>query len=154
ERALVLAPADRRADADSRDDHARRRPVGGLDVLRAALLAPAARAGVLQHGGPVGRCELDHDRAQLPGHDHYDARSRHDVLAHAAARLGELLDLTAGRARDALYRRLAVLRLVRPRAAHELLRVGSRRLRARLSAHLLVLLASGRLHHDAARVRD
>jgi hypothetical protein len=34
----------------------------------------------------VGGRELDHDRAQLPGHDHHDARARHDVLAHAAAR--------------------------------------------------------------------
>ena len=31
---------------------------------------------------------------------------------------------------------------------------GQRRLRARVPAHLLVLLAPGRLHHDAARVRD
>ena len=31
---------------------------------------------------------------------------------------------------------------------------GRRRLRARLPAHLLVLLAPGRLHHDAARLRD
>ena len=38
--------------------------------------------------------------------------------------------------------------------AHELLRDGERRLRARLPAHLLVLLAPGRLHHDAARLRD
>ena len=49
---------------------------------------------------------------------------------------------------------LAVLRHVRPGAAHELLHAGQRRLRARLPAHLLVLLAPGRLHHDAARLRD
>ena len=54
ERALVLAAPDRRRDHARRPGHARRRPVGGLDVLRAALLAPAARAGVLQHGRAVG----------------------------------------------------------------------------------------------------
>ena len=47
----------------------------------------------------------------------------HDVLAAAAARLGELHDVAARRDRDAVHRRLAVLRDVRPRAAHELLRV-------------------------------
>src|SRR5207253_7517374 len=47
-----------------------------------------------------------------------------------------------------------VLRHVRPRAAYELLREWALRLRARLPAHLLVLLAPGRLHHDAARARD
>ena len=61
---------------------------------------------------------------------------------------------TARRDRDAVHRRLAVLRHVRPRHAHELLRGQRRRLRARLPAHLLVLLAPGRLHHDAARLRD
>ena len=44
------------------------------------------------------------------------------LLADAAARLGELLDVDAGRARDPVHRRLAVLRHVRPRDAHELLR--------------------------------
>ena len=43
---------------------------------------------------------------------------------------------------------------LRPRAAHELLRARGRRVRARLPAHLLVLLASSGLHHDAARLRD
>ncbi len=49
---------------------------------------------------------------------------------------------------------LAVLRDVRPDHAHELLRPRGRRLRARLPAHLLVLQPPGRLHHDAARLRD
>ena len=46
----------------------------------------------------------------------------HDVLPDAAARLGELLDLAAGRHRDAVHRRLAVLRPARPRARLQLLR--------------------------------
>ena len=77
----------------------------------------------------VGRRELDHDRAQLPRHDHHDACARDDVLAHAAARLGELHDVAARRARDAVHRRLAVLRDVRPHHAHELLQPGRGRLR-------------------------
>jgi cytochrome c oxidase subunit 1 len=87
--------------------------------------------------------ELDHDRAQLPGHDHHHARAGDDLLAHAAARLGELHDLAAGRDRDAVHRRLAVLRHVRPGDAHRLLRLTGRRLPARVPAHLLVLLAPG-----------
>ena len=78
----------------------------------------------------------------------------HDVLAHAAPRLGELHDLAARRPGDAVHRRLAVLRDVRPGHAHPLLRPGRRRVRAGLPAHLLVLLAPGRVHHDAARLRD
>ena len=108
---------------------------------------------LLQHGRPVGGRELDHDRAQLPGHDHHHARARNDLLAHAAARLGELHDVAARRDRNAVHRRLAVLRHVRPRHAHALLRRRRRRLPARLPAHLLVLLAPGGLHHDAARLR-
>ena len=56
--------------------------------------------------------------------------------------------------RHAVHRRLAVLRDVRPDHAHELLQLPRGRLRPRLPAHLLVLLAPGRLHHDAARLRD
>ena len=99
---------------------------GRLDELRAALGAPAARQRLLQHGRPVGGRELDHDRAQLPGHDHHHARAGDDLLAHAAARLGELHHLAAGRDRDAVHRRLAVLRHVRPGDAHPLLRLHRR----------------------------
>src|SRR5439155_1100641 len=94
----------------------------GLDGLRTALGAPAARHDLLQHGRPVGGGELDHDRAQLPGHDHHHARSGDDLLAHAASRLGELHHVTAGRDRHALHRGVAVLRHVRPGNAHALLR--------------------------------
>ncbi len=62
ERALVLAAPDRRRRHARRDDHARRRPVGRLDVLRAALLASAARPGVLQHGRAVGRARARSSR--------------------------------------------------------------------------------------------
>src|SRR5437764_1156980 len=79
-----------------------------LDGLRATVGAPAARNDLLQHGRPVGGGELDHDRAQLPGHDHHHARAGDDLLAHAAAGLGELHHLAARRDRDALHRRLAV----------------------------------------------
>ena len=63
-------------------------------------------------------------------------------------------DVTARRDRDAVHRRVAVLRHVRQGDAHELLQPRRGRLRAGLPAHLLVLLAPGRLHHDAARLRD
>ena len=43
------------------------------------------------------------------------------ALAHAAARLGELHDATARRDRNAVHRRVAVLRHVRQGDAHELL---------------------------------
>ena len=97
---------------------------------------------------------VDRDRAELPGHDHHDARARHDVLAHAAARLGELHDLAARRDRHPVHRRLAVLRAARPLDRHALLRPGGGRRRADVPARLLVLLAPGRLHHDAAGLRD
>ena len=66
-------------------------------------------------GRAVGRCVLDPHRAQLPRHDHHDARAGHDVLAPAAARLGELHDLAARRSRHAVHRRLAVPAHARPR---------------------------------------
>ena len=97
---------------------------------------------------------VDHDRAQLPGHDHHDARPGNDLLADAAACLGQLHDVSAGRARHTVHRRIAVPGDVRPRDPHELLHCGRGRLSARVPAHLLVLLAPGRLHHDPTRVRN
>ena len=71
---------------------------------------------------------------------------------------GELLHVAAGRDRDPVHRRLAVLRAARPRARLPLLRRvrggGPQRQRAHVPARLLVLLAPGRLHHDAAGLRD
>ena len=52
-------------------------------------------------GRAVRRRVVDRDRAELPGHDHHHARARDDVLAHAAAGLGEPLDLAARRRGDA-----------------------------------------------------
>ena len=69
---------------------------------------------------------VDRDRAELPGDDHHDARARDDVLPDAAARLGELLDLAAGRDRDAVHRRLAVHGAARQGARLQLLRLGDR----------------------------
>ena len=93
-----------------------------LDGLRAVIDQRAAGPAVLHDRGAVRGHLVDHDRAQLPGHDHHHACARHDVLAHAAARVGELHDLAAGRDRDAVRRRLAVPGAARPRAARELLR--------------------------------
>ena len=154
ERPLVLAAPDRRRDDAVELPRAGRRVRERLDVLRAALHGPAARQRVLQHGRPVGWDVVDHDGAQLPRHDHHDAGAGHDVLAHAASRLGQLHDVAARRARDAVHRRVAVLRHVRPGAAHELLRRRRGRLPARVPAHLLVLLPPGRLHHAVTRLRD
>ena len=58
------------------------------------------------------------DRAELPGHDHHHARAGNELLAHAAAGLGEPLDLAARRRGDAVHRRRAVHGPVRPRAGH------------------------------------
>ena len=59
----------------------------------------AARPDVLQHGRAVGGRVVGDDRAELPGDHHHHARARDDLLAHAAARVGELHDVAAGRAR-------------------------------------------------------
>ena len=89
----------------------------------------AARPVVLQPRRPVRRRLLDRDRAQLPGHDHHHACARDDLLADAAAGLGQPLDLAAGRRRDAVHRRRPVHGPLRPRPAHELLPVRRRRRR-------------------------
>ena len=93
----------------------------GLDRVRAALDERADRAGVLHARGAVRGRLVDRDGAQLPRDDHHDARAGDELLPHAAARVGELLDLAAGRHRDAVHRRLAVLRPARPRARLQLL---------------------------------
>ena len=126
-----------------------------LDRLRAALDRGAAGPVVLQPRRAVRRRLLDRDRAQLPGHDHHHACARNDLLAHAAAGLGQPLDLAAGRRRDARSSPApSSWSSSTAPSAHQLLPVRRRRRRGQLPAHLLVLLAPGRLHHDAARVRD
>ncbi len=62
----------------------------------------------------VGRRQLDRDGAQLPSDDHHDACAGDDLLAHAAAGLGELLDIAARRDRDPVHRRSQFLVLLRP----------------------------------------
>src|SRR4030095_13380080 len=54
-------------------------------------------------------------------HTNFFRSARNDLLAYAAARLGELRDVNARRPRDAVHRRLAVLHPLRPGHAHELL---------------------------------
>ena len=82
----------------------------------------ADRPDVLHHRRAVRGRVIDRHRAELPRDDHHDARAGHVVLAHAAAGVGELLDLAAGRHRHAVHRRVAVLRAARLRAALQLLR--------------------------------
>ena len=131
---------------------------GRLDGLCTAVDDDAAGSAVLHRGGAVRGGLLDRHRAELPGHDHHHARTRDELLPDAAAGMGELLDLAAGRDRHAVHRRLAVLRAARPRARLPLLRRVRRRREERqrdhVPARLLVLLTPGRLHHDVARVRD
>jgi hypothetical protein len=92
--------------------------------------------------------------AELPGDHHHHAGARDVVLPDAAARVGELLHVAARGHRHPVHRGVAVLRPARPRARLQLLRRGPGRRRADVPARLLVLLAPGRLHHDAAGLRD
>ena len=86
-----------------------------LDRLRAALHRGPAGPVVLQPRRPVRRRLLDRHRAQLPGHDHHHAGAGDDLLADAAAGLGQPLDLAAGRRRDPVHRRRPVHGPLRPR---------------------------------------
>ena len=52
----------------------RRRLRGRLDELRAAGREPGRRQPHVPDGRPVGGRVVDHDRPQLPGHHHHDAR--------------------------------------------------------------------------------
>ena len=109
ERAQLLAAAGGGRDDDRELPGAgRRRLQHRLDGLRAAVRQRATGPAVLHDRRAVRGHVVDHDRAQLHRHDHHDARARHDVLAHAAARLGQLLDVAARRDRDAVRRGLAV----------------------------------------------
>ena len=127
ERAVVLDAADRRHDDDGVVLRPRRLVRHGLDGLRAALDRRADRPAVLHHRRAVRGRVVDRDGAELPGDDHHHARAGHELLAHAAAGVGELLDLAAGRHRHAVRRRVAVLRPARLRARLQLLRPGAGR---------------------------
>ncbi len=71
-----------------------------LDRLRATIDRGAAGPVVLQPRRPVRRRVFDRDGAELPRHDHHHAGAGNDLLADAAAGLGEPLDLAAGRRGD------------------------------------------------------
>ena len=116
ERAVVLDAAGRRPDDDGVVLRARRLVRHGLDGLRAALDRRADRPAVLHDRRAVRGRVVDRHGAELPGDDHHDARAGDELLAHAAARVGELLDVAARRHRHAVRRRLAVLRPARLRA--------------------------------------
>ena len=100
-------------------------PGGGFDAgwTGYAPLSTGAPLGpvVLQPRGAVRRRLIGGDGAQLPGHDHHHAGAGDELLAHAAAGLGEHVDLAAGRRRDAVHRRRAVHGPLRPGPAHQLL---------------------------------
>ena len=123
QRAQLLDAAAGRAALHRQLPRPGRRLRRRLDRLRAALDRGAAGAVVLQPRRPVRRRLLDRDRAQLPGHDHHHAGAGDDLLADAAAGLGQPLDLAAGRRRDAVHRRRPVHGPLRPRPAHQLLPV-------------------------------
>jgi hypothetical protein len=59
-----------------------------VDELHTAGGSAAGRQRLLPDGGSVGRGLVDHDRPQLPGHHHHDARAGNVLLASAAACLG------------------------------------------------------------------
>ena len=113
-------------------------PIAGI-MMTASFFAPGGSFATgwtayapLSTSAPIGQMfftdrravrgrVIDRDRAELPRDDHHDARAGHVVLAHAAAGVGELLDLAAGRHRHAVHRRVAVLRALRLRAGLQLL---------------------------------
>ena len=78
----------------------------------------------------------------------------HDVHAHAALRLGPVRNRAAADDRDDGARRGAGRALHRAPVRRAVLRPDQRRQPGHVAAHVLVLLASGRLHHDLAGVRD
>ena len=154
QRTVLLDAAHRRGADDRLLLRARGRVRDRVDRLRPALHPDAHRPAVLHPRGPVRGRLVHRHRAQLPGHDHHHARARHELLAHAAHGVGQLHHLAAGGDRHALHRRLAVLPAAGPLPGHALLRPEPRRRRADVPARLLVLLAPGGLHHDAAGLRD
>ena len=117
ERAVVLDAAAGRPDDDRVVPRPRRLVRHRLDGLRAALDRCADRPALLHDRRAVRGRVIDRHGAELPRDDHHHACARHELLAHAAAGVGELLDLAAGRHRHPVRRRLAVLRPARLRAA-------------------------------------
>jgi len=87
-----------------------------LDGVRAALRPRRPRPDLLHARRPVCGGVVDCDCVELSDHDYHDAGARHELLSHAAAGVGELLDIAA---RPSSRRRssagVAVLRPARPR---------------------------------------
>ena len=132
----------------SRDDHGRRRH--RLDVLRA-----------LQHDhaddavpGPARRLHprllVDPHRPQLHRHHPHAARARHGLDAAAALRLGDLRHQHHPGARDAGHRPHGPAGRHRAASAASASSIRRGRRPGAVPAHVLVLLAPGRLHHGAA----
>src|ERR1019366_6957846 len=158
QRPVLLAAAARRPDDADELPGPGRLVCVRLDRVRAVIDDDAAGAAVLHDRRAARGVLVDLHRAQLPRDDHHDARTGDELLPDAAAGLGELLDLAAGRDRHTVHRLLAVLRAAGPGARLPLLRRVRRRRaqrqRADVPARVLVLLAPGGLHHDAAGLRD
>jgi len=114
--------AHRRHDDDGQLPGPRRLLRHGLDGLRPAVHGRAARPALLHRRRAVrGRLVGGH-RPELPGDHHHHARAGHELLAHAPAGVGELLDLAAGGDRHSVHRSVAVLRAAGPGAGLQLLR--------------------------------
>ncbi len=122
-----------------------------LDLLRAVL--DAVFQQLRRDGGAGGvhqRVFLDHDRAQFRRLGAPAARPGHDLEPAAPVRLGDLCDEPRHAAGDAGAGDGAVPGGGRSFHACRHLRPDARRRPAALSAYVLVLFASRRLHHDPA----
>ncbi len=122
-----------------------------LDGVSPGLAARRGRNLDVVRGNLLGGHQLDDDGLELHRDDLEDARSRHDFYAHAALRLGVVRNGSAADDRDDRSRRSARCTLHRAAVRCALLRSDQRRQRGHVAAHVLVLLASGRLYHGFCR---
>ena len=81
-----------------------------LDGLRSPVDDDAAGSAVLHARGAAGGRLIDRHRAQLPRDNHHDACPGDELLPDAAPSVGEFLDVVAGRDRNPVHCRVAVLR--------------------------------------------
>src|ERR1051326_5035444 len=139
----------RGGDRALRDHHRRRRH--RLDVLHAVLDAVLEHARLRDDVRRLpGRLLVDSHRSEFHGHDPPDARAGADVVPPAALRLVDLRDEHRAAVGHAGAGDHAGHDHVRARPRRRLLRPRPRRRSGALPAHVLVLLAPGRLHHDPA----
>ena len=122
----------------------------GLDVLHSLLDSH-------EHGRDLGSLRrvhrgilVDSDGIELHRHDPQASRSGHDLVALAAVSLGALRDEHHPGSGDSGSCDHAALLMHGAHSRHRDLRSGSGRRSGSVPALLLVLLASGRLHHDSA----